>query len=155
MGNPGNGSRWRLKQLLGRIKAKDIEIEGENKLKRQFLRISESVAGKALVEATEKGAEVAVQDAKQNAPERTGEGARSIHGAVTLEEPTVAKWGISWDEEHYYMRFQEMGWTDPGGTYHSPKNFLKESIVGREAQINDAIQKELRELILGAINGNR
>lgn len=47
-------------------------------------------------------------DAAGHAPRRTGAGAGSIH-AEPVEETTGWTARVSWDEDHYYMRFQDEG----------------------------------------------
>lgn len=49
-----------------------------------------------------------VAGARADAPKRTGAGARSIRSEFELDgtEPTVR---ISWDQDHYYLRFHELG----------------------------------------------
>jgi HK97 gp10 family phage protein len=45
--------------------------------------------------------------AASDAPHRTGEGARSIHPEAHVGlQPEVR---VSWDQDHYYLRFHEMG----------------------------------------------
>ena len=39
------------------------------------------------------------------APKLTGEGAASIHEELQAD----GSWHVSWDQEHDYMRFQELG----------------------------------------------
>lgn len=53
------------------------------------------------------GEEVAA-DARQAAPKRTGEGAQSIrHDVVQGRDGWEAR--ISWDRDHFYMMFAELG----------------------------------------------
>lgn len=53
-------------------------------------------------------AEPDVEFAQQLAPKRTGAGARSIHVEAVLDGD-MWEARASWDQEHYYMRFHEMG----------------------------------------------
>jgi HK97 gp10 family phage protein len=47
-------------------------------------------------------------DAREGAPKRTGRGAESIHGEVSLDAQG-ARVRVSWDREHFYMSFAETG----------------------------------------------
>lgn len=73
----------------------------------------------ALLDATRPG----VHQAKLRAPKRTGAGAASIRAEAVLDG---GMWTarISWDREHYYMSFHELG------TVHLPRRpFLVPSIM--------------------------
>jgi HK97 gp10 family phage protein len=52
--------------------------------------------------------EPVVRGARDDAPKRTGAGARSIRAEFDLDgtEPTVK---VSWDQDHFYLRFHELG----------------------------------------------
>lgn len=59
-----------------------------------------------------------VYEARSRAPKATGRGARSIHSEMLL---TSDEWEalISWDRDHYYMKFAERG-----DRYRPPHAFL-------------------------------
>lgn len=66
----------------------------------------------------------AVAEARLRAPRRTGAGAASIRAESVLDGDmqTVR---ISWDRDHFYMSFQ-----DVGTRYLPPLHFLEDSLEG-------------------------
>lgn len=69
------------------------------------------------------GAQVA-GDARAKAPKRTGAGAASIHAESVLDGPEITA-HISWDRDHFYMSFQDLGTqTLP------PLHFLEDALEG-------------------------
>jgi HK97 gp10 family phage protein len=50
-----------------------------------------------------------VERAQEAAPKRTGAGAASIHKEPIEDDGGVVGYSISWDREHDYMRFHELG----------------------------------------------
>lgn len=62
--------------------------------------------------ATSKAADAIVDDAQSRAAKDTGAGAASIH----KERTGPARWGVSWDRAHDYMRFPEFGTEDMPAT---------------------------------------
>lgn len=46
--------------------------------------------------------------ARHLAPKRTGEGAASIHAETDVDDESAYA-DVSWDKDHYYMYFQEVG----------------------------------------------
>jgi HK97 gp10 family phage protein len=78
-------------------------------------------------EALRPAADAVAESAKARAPRRTGKGADSIHAERT--GPTEYK--VSWDKEHFYMQFAELG-TEK----EPPRPFLRpalDTIGGRVA----------------------
>lgn len=68
--------------------------------------------------AQEAGDQVA-ERAADLAPKATGEGAASIHAEVEVDEVSAYA-DVSWDRDHFYMGFKELG------TEHEPaKPFLR------------------------------
>lgn len=67
-------------------------------------------------------AEPVAELARATAPRKTGQGAESIRAEVSYEDeaPSVR---ISWDVEHYYMRFHEQG-----TKYLPARPFLKPAV---------------------------
>lgn len=128
-----------------------MNVEGQDELRRRLEAMIDAMSGPIIKEVAEQAAQVSVEDAQAAAPEQTGEGARSIGPEVRLTKPHRAEVGVSWDEEHFYMRFQEVGWTDRGGTFHPGKNFLRNSVRNNEAEIESVVAEEARDLVLGAI----
>lgn len=66
--------------------------------------------------------DLVADDARRNAPKRSGAGAASIHSEPYL---FPEGWGaqVSWDLAHYYMIFQEVG------TIHVPEQrFLRDAL---------------------------
>lgn len=61
-------------------------------------------------------AERGAQIAAQLAPKLTGAGAASIHA----EELPDGNWAFSWDQEHDYMQYQELG-----TEHHGAQPFLR------------------------------
>ena len=73
----------------------------------------------------EKRAERVVERAQTAAPKLTGAGARSIHSEPLIDDNTGTFDGeaVSWDREHYYMLFAEVG------TEHEPaRPFLRPAL---------------------------
>lgn len=62
--------------------------------------------------------EQVAERAQELAPKRTGAGAASIHAEVVDGEVRV-----SWDPEHFYMLFQEVGTSEM-----SPRPFLRPAL---------------------------
>jgi HK97 gp10 family phage protein len=56
-------------------------------------------------EALRPAADAVAEAAKARAPRRTGKGADSIHA----ERTGPAEYKVSWDQEHFYMQFAELG----------------------------------------------
>jgi HK97 gp10 family phage protein len=55
---------------------------------------------------------VAVQvrdEARRQAPKRTGAGARSIRALVRTMPDGSQEYRVTWDRDHFYMRFSEFG----------------------------------------------
>lgn len=60
--------------------------------------------------------------AHEKAPKDSGEGADSIHGQVGTDQES-AYVDVSWDDEHFYMGFHELG------TEHQPaRPFLRPAL---------------------------
>jgi HK97 gp10 family phage protein len=65
-------------------------------------------------------ADEVVERARHMAPKRTGAGAASIHKEPREDSGEVVGYDVSWDTEHDYMRFHELG------TEHMPaRPFLR------------------------------
>lgn len=78
-------------------------------------------------EALRPAADAVAENARALAPKRTGKGAASIHA----ERTGPAEFKVSWDQEHFYMQFAELG-TEK----EAPRPFLRpalDSIGGRVA----------------------
>lgn len=54
--------------------------------------------------AVSAAADAVVSQARRLAPKDTGAGAASIHA-----EPTGGGFRVSWDEDHFYMQYSELG----------------------------------------------
>jgi HK97 gp10 family phage protein len=54
------------------------------------------------------------------APERTGAGARSIHAEGPFADGV---WRVSWDDDHFYMMYQELGTSVMG-----PQPFMRPAV---------------------------
>jgi HK97 gp10 family phage protein len=63
-------------------------------------------------QSLEEGADGVVERARKDAPKKTGAGARSIHKEPIEEDGGVVGYSVSWDTEHDYMRFHELGTED-------------------------------------------
>lgn len=67
--------------------------------------------------------EPVVEDAKANAPRKTGAGAASIRAEVDWSGEDGPAVRVGWDTDHYYMRFHELG------TKHLPaRPFLRPAV---------------------------
>lgn len=67
--------------------------------------IAELVHNPQVQRKTGSTADKVAERAADLAPKDTGEGAASIHA----EQESDGSWHVSWDEDHYYMFFQEFG----------------------------------------------
>jgi len=65
-----------------------------------------------------------VTEARAGAPKLSGRGAASIRAESVLDGPNIAV-HISWDRDHFYMSFQDIG------TSHLPAlHFLEDALEG-------------------------
>lgn len=88
-----------------------------------------------VIEATRQAAEDVAQRAAKRAPKRTGAGAASIH-AERHNTPAGVEYRVSWDTDHYYMLFQEVGTED-----QKARPFLRPAARGLVARQRRAFRK--------------
>lgn len=60
----------------------------------------------AVLAAVGDAADAVAERMRQRAPKATGAGARSIHAEPDPDEPGFR---VSWDRDHFYMAFAELG----------------------------------------------
>ncbi len=116
-------------------------VGGFRELDRNLERMERAVAVRALVSATEKGAQIIADAAKMRAPRRTGKLAESIGHKVTKRSRSFVQHKIS--PGVFYGGFVELG------TKHQPaRPFLRPALDESDNAAVDATAKDLWARIL-------
>lgn len=123
----------------------------------ELLRQVDRVAQKVITKSAKSGANIALKDARANAPKSTGNLKKSIKLKAEKRRKGKKVYDIKFIGENlvkisttgkrsFYPASQEFGWVDEQGRRHEGKRFLRNAIDNNRGQIE---QEVLRTMYTG------
>lgn len=131
------------------------ELVGLEELLKMFGDL-EKLPQKCVTQAAKKGAQIALQSARNKAPKDTGElrkaiklkaekskiKGKKVYQITFKNNPKFIK--ISSDgKRSFYPASQEYGWIDKNGVRHEGKHFMRDSVQDNSSSIESTIVNEL------------